>query len=219
MGKVLMVELDTLKKDIFELCTMVEDNFKNAVKSIVENDVTFAELVKENDLLIDQKEIAVEEECLKILALHQPVAADLRFIIAALKINSDLERIGDLAVNVAERIIHLSKLEKIELDFDFNTMLVKSMAMVKKSLDSFISFNTNLCFEVCAADDEIDDLNRQMFDIFRAEVKKNPHTIEQMLQYLSISRFLERVADHATNIAEDVIYMIEGDIIRHGKHS
>lgn len=219
MAKVLFVELENLKKNIFELCTMVEDSFKNAFKSIMEGDANLAQEVIDNDMEIDHKEIAVEEECLKILALHQPVAADLRFIIAALKINNDLERIGDLAVNVAERIVNLSTLEKIDLDFDFNEMLVKSMAMVKKALDAFISFDTALAFEVCAADDEIDDMNRKMFDIFREEVLKNPKHNDQMVQYLLIARHLERVADHATNIAEDVIYMIDGEIIRHSKKS
>lgn len=219
MSKHLLRELENLKKKIFELCAMVEENLTNAIKSIVDGDEALAEKVMNYDTQIDTMEIEVEEECLKVLALYQPVAIDLRFIVAALKINSDIERVGDLAVNIAERGFRIFKVKKGEykLDFDFEEMCYKAMDMVKKSLDAFIAFDSKLSYEVLAADDDVDALNRKMFGIFKEEVKRDPEKIELMLQYLSISRHLERIGDHATNIAEDVIYLAEGDIIRHKK--
>lgn len=219
MSKHLQRELNNLKKKIFELCAMVEENLTNSIKSIIEGDEILSDKVVKYDKQIDCMEIEVEEECLKILALYQPVAIDLRFIVAALKINNDLERVGDLAVNIVERGFRIFKIKKGEykLDFDFAEMCYKSMGMVKKSLDAFITFDAKLSYEVCAADDEVDALNRKMFDIFKEEVKRDPENIELMLQYLSISRHLERIGDHATNIAEDVIYLADGDIIRHKK--
>lgn len=215
MAQILERELEKLKKQIFELCAMIEENFQEVVQSLIEFDNDQAEKVIKHDDDIDNKEIEVEEECLKILALHQPVAIDLRFIIAALKINNELERIGDLAVNIAKRIVQIIKLKKIELSFDFNELLTKSMAMLHKSIDAFINFDTKTCYEVIAADDEVDKLNKKMFVIFKEGSKRNPEDIDILLHYLSISRCLERIADHATNIAEDVIYMINGDIVRH----
>jgi len=218
VGKQFKRELEKLKKKIFELCAMVEENLKNALNSIVERNEMLADNVVKEDDKIDTMEMEVEEECLKILALHQPVAVDLRFIISALKINNELERIGDLAVNVVERGFQLFKSDPVKVQVDFNDMFEKAMAMLNKSLDAFINFDSDLSYEVCKLDDEVDELHRKMFGIFKTEVKENPSHMDIMLHYLTISRHLERVADHATNIAEDVIYMVDGDIIRHGSH-
>lgn len=217
VAKIFERELEKLKKKIFELCAMVEENFKDAIKSIVERDENLAQKVVDEDDRIDKMEVEVEEDCLKLLALHQPVAVDLRFLISALKINNDLERIGDLAVNVVERGFQIFKSDPIVLEINFNEMFTKSMAMVKKSIDAFIHYDSALAKEVCILDDEVDAFHRKMFDIFKDKVKKNQEQTSLMLHYLSISRHLERVGDHATNIAEDVIYMVDGDIIRHGK--
>ena len=208
-------EIDNLKKELLTLCGMVEDSFWQAVKSIKKRDVKLAEKVITSDIGIDQMEVKVEEDCLKILALHQPVAIDLRFIITALKINNDLERIGDLAVNIAERSQFLSAQKSIDMLFDFETMAQKTQAMVKKSLDALVNIDCDLANQVCQADDEIDAINRQMYDQVKGQIKQTPENIETLIHLLSVSRHLERIADHATNIAEDVIYMVKGEIVRH----
>lgn len=208
-------EIDNLKKGLLTLCSMVEDSLWHAVKSIKNRDVELAKKVIDSDIEIDRMEVKVEEDCLKILALYQPVAIDLRFIITALKINSDLERIGDLAVNIAERSQFLSVRKQLDMLFDFEIMAEKTQAMVKKSLDALVNIDCDLANEVCLADDEVDDINRQMYDQVKEQVKQSPENVETLIHLLSISRHLERIADHATNIAEDVIYMVKGEIVRH----
>jgi phosphate transport system protein len=150
-----------------------------------------------------------------VLALHQPVAVDLRFIVAALKINNDLERIGDLAVNVAERAEWLAQRPTVETGFDFVAMADKVQWMLQKSLDAFVRVDTKLAREVREADDEVDAMNRQMYGIVEDGVKKRPDRAAELIHLLSVSRHLERVADLATNISEDVIYLAEGEIVRH----
>jgi len=208
-------EIDNLKKELLTLCGMVEDSFWQAIKSIKNRDVKLAKKVIDSDIEIDQMEVKVEEDCLKILALHQPVAIDLRFIITALKINNDLERIGDLAVNIAERSQFLSAQKPIDMLFDFETMAEKTQAMVKSSIDALVNIDCDLARQVCQADDEIDAINRQMYDQVKGQIKQAPENIETLIHLLSVSRHLERIADHATNIAEDVIYMVKGEIVRH----
>lgn len=215
MSTHLKKEIDSLKKELLTLCGMVEDRLWEAVKSIKNRDVHLAKKVVDSDFEIDQMEIKVEEDCLKILALHQPVAIDLRFIITALKINNDLERIGDLAVNIAERSLFLSSQKSTGTLFDFETMAEKTQAMVKKSIDALVNIDCDLANEVCLADDEVDTINRQMYDLVKKQVKQTPEDIETLIHQLSVSRHLERIADHATNIAEDVIYMAKGEIVRH----
>ena len=208
-------EIDNLKKELLTLCGMVEDRFWQAVKSIKNRDVKLAESVIGSDIEIDQMEVKVEEDCLKILALHQPVAIDLRFIITALKINNDLERIGDLAVNIAERSQFLSARPPMEAIFDFETMAEKTQAMVKNSLDALVNIDYDFAVRVLEADDEIDAINREMYDQARIQIEQAPENTETLINLLSVSRHLERIADHATNIAEDVIYMVKGEIVRH----
>lgn len=208
-------EIDRLKKMLLSLCSLVEDSLRQAVKSIKEQDASLAKKVIETDVQIDHMEVEVEEECLKILALYQPVAIDLRFIITALKINNDLERIGDLAVNLAERSEFLAKQKKFDVPLDLDTMTEKTQSMLQQSLDALVNMDSGLAYEVCAADDEVDAMNRQMFHTVQQQIRTNPKEVELLIHLLSASRHLERVADHATNIAEDVIYMLEGKIIRH----
>ena len=215
MSQHLNNEIESLKKELLTLCAMVEDSLRQAVKSIKQKDTELAKKVIESDIEIDQMEVKVEEECLKVLALHQPVAIDLRFIITALKINSDLERIGDLAVNIAERSLFLSKQNQIGMVFDFETMAEKTQAMVKKSIDSLVNIDPDLATRVCSDDDEVDNMNRQMYDETKKQIKQSPEQVETLIHMLSVSRHLERIADHATNIAEDVIYMVKGEIVRH----
>lgn len=208
-------EINYLKKDLLSLCGMVEESLWQAVKSLKNRDIELAKKVIISDFEIDKMEVKVEEECLKILALHQPVAIDLRFIITALKINNDLERIGDLAVNIAERSRFLSEQKQLDMLFDFETMAEKTQAMVKKSIDSLVNIDAELAVEVCQDDDEIDEIDGQMRDQVKEQIKISPENVDILIHLLSISKHLERIADHATNIAEDVIYMIKGEIVRH----
>jgi len=215
MTKYFQNELERLKKKLLSLSAIVEESVERAVRSISNRDVKLARDVIENDHSIDLLEVEVEKECLKILALHQPVAVDLRFVVAVLKINNDLERIGDLAVNIAERSTYLIQKAPIEMPFDFGTMEKKTRLMLEKSLDSLIQMNLEIANEVGAADDEIDAINREMYIQVSKGIRESPDQADQLIHCLSISRHLERIADYATNIAEDVIYMIEGQIVRH----
>ena len=215
MAAHLQREIENLKKEILTVGAMAEKSVREATRAIEDRDESLAKSVIEKDIDLDHKEVEVEESCLKILALHQPVAIDLRFIIAVLKINSDLERVGDLAVNIAERATFLATQPEVSIEFDFTTMAAKTQEMLKKSLDALVNLNAGLAREVCACDDEIDAMNRRMFLIIQDAINTYPDQVEALIHLLSASRHLERIADHATNIAEDVIYMIEGEIVRH----
>lgn len=208
-------EIENLKKEILTVGAIAEQSVREATRAIEHRDEALARSVIEKDINLDQMEVEVEESCLKILALHQPVATDLRFIVAALKINNDLERVGDLAVNIAERALFLAGQPEVNVEFDFMTMAVKTQEMLKKSLDALVNLNTRLAYEVCACDDEIDAMNRQMYLMVQEAMNAHPNQVEPLIHLLSASRHLERVADLATNIAEDVIYMIKGEIVRH----
>jgi phosphate transport system protein len=210
-------EIDKLKDMILSLGTDVEESVKRAVRSLTTRNTQLAMNVIDGDINIDQREVDVEEECLKILALYQPVAADLRLIIAILKINNDLERIADLAVNIAERAVHLSTQDRVEIPFDFNSMAEKTQLMIKKSLDAFVNMDANLAREVLTSDDEVDAMNREVYTRCEEAIRKNPDKINCLIQLLSAAKYLERSADHATNISEDVIYLVQGEIIRHQK--
>ncbi len=219
MAQHLNRELDRLKRKLLALSAYVEESVQRAVKAISERDEKLAQRVIEADFEIDEMEVDVEEDCLKILALHQPVAVDLRLIIAVLKINNDLERIGDLAVNIAERAISLSKLIRIDSPFDYPTMAEKVQSMLQKALDALVNGDAKSAREVLAADDEIDEINRQMYAVIGQKIRQTPEQTDTLIQMLAISRNLERIADHTSNIAEDVIYMVDGDIVRHGNRT
>lgn len=212
---ILQKEIDKLKKSILFVGTLVEENFVCAIESINNNDIDSAQEVINKDKEIDLKEIEVEEECLKILALHQPVAIDLRFIIAVLKINNDLERIGDLSCNIAERVITLSKLPQISIPEEIPKMAEIVQQMLKDSLDSLVELDITLAQKVCADDDKVDNLHREMYPFVESKIEEEPDKKTQWIQLLGISRYLERSADHCTNIAEDVEYLINGVIHRH----
>ena len=215
MSKHIRREIAVLKKEILALGAAAEEILYKAMKSLEERDKALAEQVMKEDAGIDQMEVEVEEDCLKVLALHQPVAGDLRLIIAILKINNDLERVGDLAVNIAERAAFLATREKIETPPDFMKMAEISREMLKKSLDALVTEDSAMAHKVCGMDDAVDAINREMYILIQNEIKKDPSRMESLIHLLSVSRHLERVADLATNIAEDVIYMIDGEIVRH----
>ena len=215
MPKHLQNEINKLKKKLLALSAVVEESFAKAVRSVNERNTQLAKEVIENDQAIDMEEVEVEEECLKIMALHQPVAVDLRFLVAVLKINNDLERIADISVNIAERSIYLCRDNPIEMPFDFDEMTKKTRSMLTRALDSLIQQDPKIAHQVCADDDAVDAINRKMYNQVYDEIRNNPHLVEPLIHCLSISRHLERIADYTTNIAEDVIYMVEGTIIRH----
>lgn len=215
MIRILQKEIEKLKKHILELSAVVEERVRMAVKAVQDADPELARAVIGGDIEIDHMEVDLEEECLKILALYQPVANDLRFIIAVLKINNDLERIGDLAVNIADRAACLTIIEKSDLIGDLTVMAEKAQTMLRKSLDSLVHLDAELAREVCADDDEVDAIHAGIFPKFEAAVHRHPERLQYYTQLMGVSRNLERIADHTTNIAEDVIYMSQGEIVRH----
>ena len=208
-------ELEGLKKELLELSAAVEESVVKSIQSLKERNEAVAREVIDNDDSVDDAEVALEEQCLKILALHQPVAGDLRFIVATLKINNELERIADLAVNIAERSLVIGRQKVIDAPFDFTHMAEKSRSMLTRSIDSLIQLDTRLAHEVCQADEEVDEINREVYQRVYQMIKEQPDNVEILINYISVSRHLERIADYATNIAEDVIYLAEGKIIRH----
>ncbi len=209
-------EIERLKRMLLGLSAVVEENVQRSVRALVRRDEALArEAIRLDDEAVDGAEVEVEEECLKALALHQPVASDLRFIIAVLKINADLERVGDMAVNIAERAVFLSEASPLDLPIDMRTMCEKAQSMLKRSLDALVNLDAKLAWEVCGDDDEVDELNRASYDAIQTRIRENPAEVECLMHFLAVARHLERIADHATNIAEDVIYMVDGQIVRH----
>lgn len=208
-------EIEQLKKSILHLGSMVEEALRHAIEAVVDNDINKAGMVIENDTYIDSKEIEIEEECLKILALYQPVAADLRYVIVCLKVNNELERIGDLGANIARRVIAIANSLEDELCIEFKPMMDVTSEMLKRALNSLICMDVKQAMKVIEQDDIVDDYNSKMFITLQNYIRDNPDQTEYCINLLSVSRHLERIADCATNISEDVIYMIKGDIVRH----
>jgi phosphate transport system protein len=215
MSVFLQREIDKLKKMIAMLGGRVEETVEKAVRSVHERNVALAREVIEADPAIDQMEVNIEEECLKVLALHQPVAHDLRFIIAVLKVNNDLERIGDLAVGIAEQTEQLASMGPEKAPYDLLGMAAKVRAMLRDCLDALMSKDAKIAQRVREADDEVDAIDRLMYPEIRAAIREKPDKMEGFIRLLRVSQNLERIADHTTNIAEDVIYLARGEIIRH----
>jgi phosphate transport system protein len=209
-------ELERVKKKILSLGGIVEDRVRMSIKAIETRDIGIAKKIINGDYEIDEMEVDIEEDCLKILALYQPVAVDLRFIATVIKINSDLERIADETVNIARGVNYLSeKKQQFDFDFDFSEMLDRTQFMLKRSLDALVNLDTDIAAKVCILDDEVDKMNGEVHRLVKDAVKKNPEQGEHLINLLLISRHLERIADHATNIAEEVIYLVNGEIVRH----
>jgi phosphate transport system protein len=211
----LQQELEKLKMKLLHLGAISETAIERAGFALINLDVNLAREVINSDHLADLKEVEIEEDCLKILALYTPVANDLRFVVAILKINNDLERVCDLAVNIAERVVFLGSRAPIEAPADFNQMWKLSLKMLNDCLEAFVESDAKMAKSVCEQDDEVDAINRQVYQAVYDQIKKDPEKTEALIHYLSISRHFERAADYATNIAEDVIYMVDGEIIRH----
>ncbi len=207
-----------LKKSLFTLSAAVEDNLHLAVRAVLGGDTALADQVRARDLEIDLMEVDFEEECLKILALYQPVAIDLRFVIAVLKINNDLERIGDLAVNIAEHSASFSDQDQAETAKILPTMAELAQAMLRKSLDAVVNMDASLAREVLAADDDVDSRHHELTEKLWGAMREDGARIDALLPIMFVSKHIERIADLATNIAEDAIYMVDGEIVRHGRH-
>jgi phosphate transport system protein len=215
MSKHLQRDLDNLQRDLVALAGLVESTIHKAIRALQQRDTRLAREVIGADSQIDQEENHIDEEALKILALHQPVAIDLRRITAAMMINTDLERMGDLAEEIAERAIHLSYPPLLPIPARLQDMTDLTTSMVRESLDSFVHLNTKEAQRVIRMDDQVDRLNTEIIQEVIERMKSGPEMIEAGLSMFSATRHLERIADHATNIAEDVIYLVEGEIIRH----
>jgi phosphate transport system protein len=215
MSKHLERDLEALEREILAQSSLVEEMIAKACRALVDRRVDLSSEVVAGEMQIDMREVRIEEECLKILALHQPVAVDLRRTATVLKINTELERIADLAVNIAERTSSLSDHLDFEIPDKLERMSTKATDMVHDALDAFVELDVNLAREVCQRDDEIDTLNREVIDELYDTMHGHSDQIEPAMHVFSISRHVERIADCATNIAEDVIYLVEGEIARH----
>jgi phosphate transport system protein len=214
MAKHLLRDLDNLQRDLLALAGLVEESVYKATRALHERDVRLAREVISGDSQIDQEENHLNEECLKILALHQPVAVDLRRIAAAMMITTDLERVGDLAEEIAERALDLAELPPLPVPARLQRMADLAALMVRQSLDAFVNLDTRLARAVCRLDDEVDRYNRDLIAELVPAMRR-PEMVEGGLSLFSAVRHLEQIADHATSIAEDVIYLVEGEIVRH----
>lgn len=217
MAKQFQRELEKIKKSILSLGAMVEDRVRLAIKSIEKRDADMAEQIIRMDYEIDEMEVDIEEECIKVLALHQPVAVDLRFLVSVIKINNDLERIADETVNIAHRVKTISKNRDIKFIFDYTTMAEKASAMLKMSLDAMVRLDTDTAFKVCLMDDDVDIFVGQAYEQLKQSIRATSGNTGVLINMFLVSRHIERIADHATNIAEEVIYVTDGEIVRHGK--
>ncbi len=219
MTRHFQIDMDLLNQRLLRVSSGVAEALQKSVKALLDRDKPLAEQVINGDVRINRREVEIEEECLKLLALYQPVAEDLRFIAAVLKTNTDLERMGDEAVNIAEHAVALTKADPVKMPEQLGEMSAAAMKMVFESLDAFVKRDTALARKVCEEDDVVDDLNGEVIKHVKTMMQESPQTISPAMRLFSVSRHLERIADHATNIGEHVVYMVEGTIIRHNEIS
>lgn len=210
-------ELKKLREEILYMGGMVEDQIQKAIKSLVDRDSSLAEVIIERDHEVNRLDVDIDDLCIKLLALHQPAGRDLRFITTGLKITTDLERIGDMAVNICERALELNQEPQLKPYIDIPRMARIAQRMIRESLDAFVREDTELALTVCKNDEEVDQLNSQIFREVVTFMIADPATINRAIKISSLSKYLERIADHATNIAEMVIFMVKGKSIRHLK--
>jgi len=215
MTKHIERQITNLKERILRVGTLVEEAISKSITALINRDVSLAQRVMASDEEIDRMEVEVEEECLKILALYQPVAADLRLVVAVLKINNDLERMGDLAKNIAKRVSQLAGGRSYELPPEIRVMAMQAQDMVKQCLDAVVNGDPTLARQVREEDDAVDAARQKIQRQVMQGIKDDPENVESLLRINSVSKHIERIADMATNIAEDVVYMVEGDIVRH----
>ena len=219
----IQTEIGKLKNQIVYLGTAVQENMQKSFKSLWEKNPDLARQVIQRDKSeIDNFEMNVEEECLRLLALHQPVASDLRFIVTVLKINNDLERIGDLAAKIADKVLLLHTLDPVKFASDtmqfpemFKTMFEKTVGMFHNTMDAFVTEDTDLAYRVCLEDDLVDQAKGAIRNQMEEIIMRDPSQHVYLAKLISVARSLERIADHCTNICEDIIYMAQGKIVRH----
>lgn len=210
-------ELKKLREEILYMGGLVEDQIQKAVKSLVDRDSQLAQIIIERDHEVNRLDVEIDDLCIRLLALHQPAGKDLRFITTGLKITTDLERIGDMSVNLCERALELNQEPQLKPYIDIPRMARIAQRMIQESLDAFVREDTDLALKVCKDDEEIDQLNSQIFREVISFMIEDPHTVSRAMKISSVSKYLERMADHATNIAEMVIFMAKGKSIRHMK--
>jgi phosphate transport system protein len=215
MSKHLERDLEALEREILDQSSRVEEMIAKSCHALLERRADLAHEVAASEMDINAREVKIEEECLKILALHQPVAVDLRRTATVLKINTELERIADLAVNIAERTISLADYPQFEIPAKLERMFARASDMVHDSLDAFVDLDVEAARDVCRRDDEVDEFNRQVIDELLETMRTRSELVEAALHFFSVCRHVERIGDCATNIAEDVIYLVEGEIARH----
>ncbi|MGQ9509450.1 MAG: phosphate signaling complex protein PhoU [Thermodesulfobacteriota bacterium] len=208
-------ELEELKENLLKMAAMVEEAIRDSVNSLVKRDDHLAKKVFDGEDRINKMEISIDEMCLKLLALRQPMATDLRFITSAMKIVTDLERMGDQAVNIAERAISLNHEPQLKPYIDLPRMAEITQSMVKDVLDAFVTRDSKLARSVCERDDLVDGLNDQVVRELLTYMMADPKTIPRAVHLMIVARCLERIADHATNIAEDIIFMVDALVIKH----
>lgn len=208
-------ELQHLKEKLLKMGSLVEDGIKNSIHSLVERDNALAHKVIDNDRLVNTLDVEIDEESIRLIALRQPKATDLRFITMAMKITTDLERMGDFAVNIAERALELNEEPVLKPYIDIPKMREIAQGMIRDALDAFVRKDKNLAMEVIMRDDQVDDLKREVLQELAFFMTQDPSTVSRAMKVSFVAQYLERVADHATNIAEMVIYLVEGKIIRH----
>jgi phosphate transport system protein len=208
-------ELEALKQTLLAMGGLVEDQIRRVMRALVDRDDALAQEVIERDQQVNAYDVEVDETCVSLLALHQPAAGDLRFITTAMKIVTDLERMGDQAVNIAQRALELNREPQLKPYIDLPRMAEKAQLMVKQSLDAFVARDTELARRVCGEDAEVDALKEQIFRELLTFMMEDARTIPRAIRLILISRFLERVADHATNVAEMVIYLVDAKMVRH----
>jgi len=210
-------DLRKLREDILYMGGLVEDQIQKAVKSLVDRDSGMANIIIERDHEVNRLDVDIDDLCIRLLALHQPAGRDLRFITTGLKITTDLERIGDMAVNICERALELNQEPQLKPYIDLPRMAQIAEGMIRESLDAFVREDTDLALKVCKDDEQVDQLNSQIFREVISFMIGDPLTINRAMKLSSISKYLERIADHATNIAEMVVFMVKGKSIRHMK--
>ena len=208
-------ELQALKNRLLGMGALVEERVHQAMQALMERRIEAAEAIVAGDAEVNDLQIEIDDRCLKLLALQNPMASDLRLITAAMKINADLERIGDQAVNIAENAVKVAAAPPLRPIIDLPRMAELAEAMTRDSLDAFVRRDADLAREILARDDEVDQLKDQIFRVLLTHMMADPGTIERALGLILVSRNLERIADHATNIAEDVIFVVEAKDVRH----
>lgn len=211
-------QLGVLRKNLIQMAAVVEMAISNAVKSLKERDSDLAHSVITHDEQVDDLELEIDKQCVDLLALQQPMAVDLRFITSAMKITNNLERMGDLAVNIAERVVPLNQEPQLKPLIDIPMMATIAQTMVKDSIDAFVNKDTSIAQSVYQRDSTVDALNDQIFRELLTYMMEDPGNITRAVHLMFISRHLERIADHATNIAEEVVYIVKAKVVKHRKH-